>query len=98
MREEPTVHMRFDAGSVPIGLSESIALSGSSLCFKCHDKDALAHLIDRHGFEHETFPGFEGAFVALKAPEGTMLYMFDEDFLGETYEVDESDDLSEFPR
>ena len=97
MREEPTVHMRFDAGSVPIGLTESIALSGPSLCFKCHDKDALAHLIEIHGFEHETFPGFEGAFVALKAPEGTMLYMFDEDFLGETYEVDESDDLSEFP-
>jgi hypothetical protein len=98
MREEPTVHMRFDAGSVPVGLSESIALSGPSLCFKCYDKDALAHLIERLGFEHETFPGFEGAFVALKAPEGTMLYMFDEDFLGETYEVDESDDLSEFPR
>ena len=97
MREEPTVHMRFDAGSVPVGLSESIALSGPSLCFKCHDKDALAHLIERHGFVQETFPGFEGAFVTLKAPEGTMLYMFDEDFLGETYEVDESDDLSEFP-
>ncbi len=97
MREEPTVHMRFDAGSVPVGLSESIALSGPSLCFKCHDKDALAQLIERHGFVNETFPGFEGAFVALKAPEGTMLYMFDEDFLGETYEVDESGDLSEFP-
>jgi hypothetical protein len=98
MREEPTVHMRFDAGSIPVGLSESIALSGPSLCFKCHDKDAIANLIERHGFVQETFPGFEGAFVALKAPEGTMLYMFDEDFLGETYEVDESDDLSEFPR
>ena len=97
MREEPTVHMRFDAGSIPVGISESIALSGPSLCFKCHDKDAIANLIERHGFEQETFPGFEGAFVALKAPEGTMLYMFDEDFLGETYEVDESDDLSEFP-
>ena len=98
MREEPTVHMRFDAGSIPVGLSESIALNGPSLCFKCSDKDDLALLIERHGFAQETFPGFEGAFVALKAPEGTTLYMFDEDFLGETYEVDESDDLSEFPR
>jgi hypothetical protein len=98
MREEPTVHMRFDAGGIPVGLSESIALSGPSLCFKCHDKEALAHLVERHGFKQEKFPGFEGAFVALKAPEGTMLYMFDEDFLGETYEVAESDDMSEFPR
>ena len=98
MREEPTVHMRFDAGDVPVGLSESIALSGPSLCFKCHDKEALANIIEQHGFTQEKFPGFEGAFVALKAPEGTMLYMFDEDFLGETYEVAESDDLSEFPR
>ena len=98
MREEPTVHMRFDVGGVPVGLSESIALSGPSLCFKFHDKEALTKLIERHGFVQEKFPGFEGAFVALKAPEGTMLYMFDEDFLGETYEVAESDDLSEFPR
>ena len=98
MREEPTVHMRFDAGGIPVGLSESIALSGPSLCFKCHDKDALATIIERHGFAKQAFPGFEGAFAALKAPEGTMLFVFDEDFLGETYEVAESDDLSEFPR
>jgi hypothetical protein len=70
--------MRFDASGVAVGLSESIALEGPSLCFKCHDKDA-------------------GAFLAIRAPEGTMLYAFDEDFLGETYEVAESDDLSEFP-
>jgi len=46
---------------------------------------------------YEKFPGYEGAFVAMKAPEGTMLYAFDEDFLGDLYEVEESDDLSEFP-
>ena len=97
MREEPTTHMRFDAGGVALGLSESIALEGPSLCFKCHDKDALNELIKKQDFSCEKFPGFEGAFVALKAPEGTVLYAFDEDFLGETYEVDESDDVSEFP-
>lgn len=97
MREEPTVHMRFDAGGVALGLSESIALEGPSLCFKCHDRDALQALLEAHGFENQRFPGYEGAFLVLKAPEGTMLYMFDEDFLGESYEVDESDDLSEFP-
>ena len=97
VREEPTVHMRFDAAGAPLGLSESIALKGPSLCFRCHDKEALMHAIERHGLEYEKYPGFEGAFLALVAPEGTMLYAFDEDFLGDTYEVEESDDLGEFP-
>lgn len=97
MREEPTTHMRFDAGGAPLGLSESIALSGPSLCFRCQDKDAVTALIAKHDLPHQRFPGFEGAFVALQAPEGTMLYGFDEDFLGEAIEVEESDDLSAFP-
>ena len=41
MREEPTTHMRFAADGVPLGLSESMALEGASLCFKCQDRDAL---------------------------------------------------------
>ena len=41
MREEPTMHMRFDATGVALGLSESIALAGPSLCFRCHDRDTL---------------------------------------------------------
>lgn len=97
MREEPTTHMRFDVGGAAVGLSESIALKGPSLCFRCHDKEALFAAIERHGLPHEKFPGYEGAFVALQAPEGTMLYAFDEDFLGDAIEVEESDDLSEFP-
>ena len=97
MREEPTVHMRFDATGVPLGLSESIALKAPSLCFRCQDRDALMNLLEQHGLDYEKFPGFEGAFVAIRAPEGTMLYAFEEDFLGEAYEVDESGDLTEFP-
>lgn len=97
MREEPTVHMRFDAGGASLGLSESIALNSPSLCFRCADKDALNSLISKYDLPHEKYPGYEGAFVALKAPEGTMLYAFDEDFLGDLIEVEESDDLSEFP-
>ena len=97
MREEPTVHMRFDADGVPLGLSESIALSGPSLSFKCPDRQCLMEMLEHHGMEFEKFPGFEGAFVAIKAPEGTALYVFEEDFLGEAYEVEESDDVSEFP-
>lgn len=98
VREEPTTHMRFDVDGAALGLSESIALNSPSLCFRCQDKDALLALVDKHGLPHEKFPGYEGAFVALKAPEGTMLYAFDEDFLGDTYEVEESDDVSEFPK
>jgi hypothetical protein len=98
MREEPTTHMRFDIGGAALGLSESIALNGPSLCFRCHDKEALFATIEKHGLPHQKFPGYEGAFVALQAPEGTMLYAFDEDFLGDLIEVEESDDLSEFPQ
>ncbi len=91
LREEPTTHMRFDANNVSLGLSESIALSGPSLCFKCHDKKALQRQIENEYLSHKKFPGFEGAFVELQAPEGTTLYVFDEDFLGESYVVDETD-------
>ena len=97
MREEPTMHMRFDADGAPLGLSESIALSSPSLDFKCHDRDALMRLLEQHDMRFQKYPGFEGAFVAIRAPDGTMLYAFEEDFLGESYEVAESDDMSEFP-
>ena len=36
------------------------------------------------------FPGFEGAFRLVEAPEGTCLFLFDKDFLGDGYIVDES--------
>ena len=97
VREEPTTHMRFEAGGIALGLSESIALKAPSLCFRCRDKQALMDTIAKHGLEYEKFPGYEGAFVAVVAPEGTRLYAFEEDFLGDLIEVEESDDLSEFP-
>ena len=97
MREEPTMHMRFDAGGAALGLSESIALQGPSLCFKCHDRAAIKALCERHGHTTQKFPGVEGAFRAIRSPEGTFLYLFDEDFLGESYEVDESGDAADFP-
>ena len=98
MREEPTTHMRFAADGVPLGLSESIALKTPSLCFRCPDRHGLMGVLEQNGLSFEKFPGFEGAFVAIRAPEGTMLYAFEEDFLGEKYEVDESGDVSDFPR
>jgi len=95
MREEPTVHMRFDAGGIALGLSESIALEQPSLCFKCRDKAALEKLIEDRGLAAQDFPGFEGAFKVLTAPEGTQLFLFDEDFLGEPIVVDEDVDPDE---
>jgi hypothetical protein len=89
--------MRFDADGAPVGLSESIALDGPSLCFRCRYKDALEALVEKAGLRTQRFPGYEGAFLAIKAPEGTMLYVFDEDFLGEPIEVDEDVDPSAFP-
>jgi len=97
VREEPTMHMRFDAGGAALGLSESIALDGPSLCFRCQDQEELEHRAAVAGITIKMFPGFEGAFARLTAPEGTALYLFAEDFLGEAYEVEESDDLSGFP-
>jgi hypothetical protein len=97
MRQEPTMHMRFDAGGVPIGLSESIALKDPSLCFKCPDRKGLKARLKQLGIKYEKFPGFEGAFVAIRAPEGTPLFVFDEDFLGEPYEVDETGRYDQLP-
>ncbi len=97
MREEPTTHMRFAADGVPLGLSESIAVIAPSPCFKCADRHGLMGHLEQQQIPFEKFPGFEGAFVAIKAPEGTTLFAFEEDFLGEKYEVDESGDASDFP-
>lgn len=95
MREEPTTHMRFDADGASLGLSESIALKAPSLCFKCPDRHDLMGVLEQNGMDLEKYPGFEGAFVEIRAPEGTILYAFEEDFLGESYEVEESGYFSE---
>lgn len=97
LREEPTTHMRFEVDGVPLGLSESIALQSPSLCFKCPDRHGLMGILEQNGIDFEKFPGFEGAFVAIKAPEGTILYAFKEDFLGESYEVEETGHFSALP-
>lgn len=93
MREEPTTHMRFNAAGMSLGLSESIALTGPSLCFRCDDKEAVWIALAKEGFKHHEFPGYEGAFMSLVAPEGTSLFLFDEDFLGELYEVSEGEEV-----
>ena len=78
-------------------MSESIALDGPSLCFKGTDREVLNAAVKAAGIPVEKYPGFEGAFARLTAPEGTALYLFEEDFLGEAYEVDESGDPADFP-
>lgn len=94
IREDPTTHMRFDAGGMPLGISESIALDAPSLSFTCNDKAATMAAIRQRGLVYEKFPGYEGAFVVLRAPEGTSIYLFENDFLGDLYEVSEIDEVS----
>ena len=74
-----------------------MAVGKPTLRVRGDDNDALSGCIKKRDRPHQRFPGFEGAFVVLTAPEGTKLFAFDEDFLGENYEVDESDDTSAFP-
>jgi hypothetical protein len=50
----------------------------------------LSAAVAHHGIRHQDFPGFEGAFSELVSPDGTRLYLFEEDFLGEPYIVEES--------
>lgn len=86
-RETPTAHVRFHAAGLPLGVSESIAVTAPALCFRCRDRDAVWIALAKFGFPHEEHPGYEGAFMRIDAPEGTPIFLFDEDFLGESYEV-----------
>ncbi len=95
MREEPPTHMRFEADGIALGLSESIALQSPSLSFRCDDRSGLMRHLEQRGIDCKKYPGFEGAFVEIRAPEGTILYGFEKDFLGESYEVEESGLFSE---
>ena len=90
LREEPGTHMRLMADALPLGLSESAALTGPAPCFRCEDREALDEAVERHGIARRAHPGYEGAAEVLVAPEGTRLYVFDRDFLGESYIVEES--------
>ena len=56
-------------------------------------RNMATSLIEHEGLKHEMYPGYEGAFVELQAPEGTTICVFDKDFLGESYVVDESDEV-----
>lgn len=82
LREEPTPHLRFDAAGMPLGLSEHEALKRPSPCFVCDDLTSVLAEVERHGLNIDTNPEYESAFLSLKAPEGTTLYLFEADFLG----------------
>ncbi len=98
IREEGPTHLRFNVGNLPLGLSEHRALRQPALCFKCQDTNALLRLLDRHGLPYARSPDFENALIRLIAPEGTTLFVFTADFLGELYEVDESGARDNFLR
>ena len=64
-----------------LGLSEHSALSAPSPCFVCDDLTSVLSDVERHGLKIDTNPRYESAFVAIEAPEGTTLYLFESDFL-----------------
>lgn len=80
-REEPTPHLRFDAGGMPLGLSEHTGLRQPSPCFICDNPGPALADAEKHGLNIDTNPRYESAFLSLKAPEGTVLYLFEADFL-----------------
>ncbi len=70
MREEPTMHMRFDARGLPLGLSESIALKAPSLCFKCPDRKGLMAHLNQHGPPLPEIPRLRGRVRRHTGPGG----------------------------
>jgi hypothetical protein len=81
VREEPTPHLRFDAAGMPLGLSEHNALRQPAPCFVCDDLSSVLADVERHGLNIDTNPRYESSFVSIEAPEGTILYIFESDFL-----------------
>ena len=81
LREEPTAHLRFDAAGMSLGLGEHNALKAPSPCFVCDDLSSVLSDVERHGLNIDTNPRYESSFASIKAPEGTMLYLFESDFL-----------------
>ncbi len=80
-RDEPTPHLRFDAAGMSLGLSEHNALKAPSPCFVCDDLSSVLSDVERHGLNIDTNPRYESSFASIKAPEGTMIYLFESDFL-----------------
>lgn len=81
LREEPTPHLRFDAGGMPLGLSEHRALRTPAPCFVCDDLTSVLADVETHGLNIDTNPEYESSFISIQAPEGTTLYLFERDFL-----------------
>lgn len=79
-REAPPPHLRFDAGGMPLGLTESSDIGQASLSFLCADRSSLTEALEASGIGVDSDPGFEGAIARLRAPEGTAIYVFAADF------------------
>ena len=60
MREEPTAHMRFNAAGLSLGLSESIALNGPSLCFCCDDSESVWIALAKARLQAQGIPRVRG--------------------------------------
>ena len=80
-RDDPEVHFRFDASGLPLGLSGAAALKRPALCYRCANKTLLNDALERSGINIMATQAYESAFAQLRGPEGTDLFLFEEDFL-----------------
>ena len=79
-RESPIPHLRFAAAGAPMGLTLSDAVKDPSLSFIYRDRRQLEQTLEARQIEVEPNPGFENAFGLIRAPEGTVIFLFESDF------------------
>lgn len=74
-------HMRMQIGTAAIGLCEKGGFAEPALTFIIEDRIRLTECAERYGFDLQPAPNAADTFL-LYAPEGTVLAVRNEDFIG----------------
>ncbi|MEN7342701.1 MAG: hypothetical protein AAAFM81_07130 [Pseudomonadota bacterium] len=81
---DPPEHLRLGAGHVAIGLCEPLRGRDLQLSYAVSDLAALGHAIDRLGGRlHPCAVGIGACISQVQTPEGLLINLFKEDFLGD---------------
>ena len=76
------MHLRFNAGGLPLGLSEASRAKGPLLCFQVDDLAEVGIKLDHLGWRlQQVHSGFGDPLGAIQSPEGLEFVLFNEDFL-----------------
>jgi len=73
--------MRFDAGGLPLGLSETRDIKAPALAFIVDDTEGLQQRLDRTGISLDVGALPVEAFATIRAPEGSLLALYRKDFM-----------------